>query len=270
MVNYGGIHPITSFMLFLHFFNFITQFQKHLIELVKRIDQLYFFLTFKTANKIPFYIKKWWYTYKSFTSDDKSHTSLVNHLLLKPNKTQRISNQLLDLINKSDKHINFFNFIMFRTKRRIKTIIQSIDIIFMKYNKIPDIFGVFNFKLLEFIPLLHKQRLSIRLKLINNMFFELPNAFLGPFRHEINNWIDKNKSNLTMKPNANLIRDKYKRFFLSTKHWINILNYNNCDLLFSWLNLTETEPPNLYNAYGNESDNFVELHSRRVYHKLNN
>ena len=163
------------------FFKFITQFQKYLKELVKRIDQLYFFLTFKAANKIPFYIKKWWYTYKTFTSNDKSHTNFVNHLLLKRNKTQQVSNQLLHLISKSDKPINFFNFIIFRTKKRIKAIIQTIDIIFTEYNKIPDIFGIFNFKLLEFIPILHKQRLSLRLKLINNMFFELPSAFLGPF-----------------------------------------------------------------------------------------
>lgn len=99
-------------------FNFIRLFNKHLTELMKQIDQLYYYHTFKSAKRIPFYIHKWWYSHKIFQSNNIKQIKHFNQLLLKPSHQQRISNSLKSIIYNSPKPLNFFNFIVFHTERK--------------------------------------------------------------------------------------------------------------------------------------------------------
>ena len=288
------------------FFKFMQSFNKLVFELLKRVDQLYYFLAFEQAQRVPYYMCKWWCTYRTFQQNKQDSTNNNNYNnnysnnnnnnnnknknknknnnnsnddcninnnyynYGKPRTTtkRKISYQFQSILNDMSTPKNFLNYIIFRTKRRINNIIETLDFIYINYSKMPDLYSIFNIKLIELHSILHKKRYNNRLKFINSMFYELPGAFVGPFRGRIVNWIKQNQQTLKSKPRNWKIRDKYKRFYLTRKHWLQILTHTNHNELFEWININNLDYNiGLYNVYGKNIGNRIEeLEKRKIPH----
>ena len=186
-------------------------------KLMKRIDQLYFLITFQVAGRIPYYLTCIW------KNKDMYNKPIHNS----PKAWKRFQ-------QKFKQPRNIMVHVIQSLKVRIKYLIQILDQHYHKYMKFPDYDCLFDWKLMEFNDILFKKRLAHRTQLAKMMFVELPKSMAPKIYQATEEYVVLNRNTL-LKSHVNGHANNPKSYKLLAKDWKQIMNKENMKDMFDWI-----------------------------------